>query len=221
MKVTKHKMMTNIKETYWSRFAGDYEKRQAFVAGDDLIRIMMDRLRNETNLRYVLELGCGTGLFTEIICQNAKTVTATDFSDEMIIKARELRQSLPNVRFSKEDATNLSFEEQSFDTVFMANLVHIIADPDKVITESLRVLKPGGRIIITSFAIDAMSFFNKIKMASRYVKIFGRVSEESRKVKINPKVVEQMLIKKNVSMLNNELLGNATRAMFIVAKKIN
>ena len=58
----------------------------------------------------------------------------------------------------------------------MANLFHIIADPEKVITVNRWVLKLGSRIIINSFAIDAMDFFKKIKMVSRYIKTFGKVS---------------------------------------------
>lgn len=211
--------MTNSKETYWSRFVDDYETRQAFVAGNDLIRIMLDRLGMENNLKDVLELGCGTGLFTEVLCQKSHSVKATDFSDEMVAKAIELRETLPNVTFAREDATHLSFEDQSFDTVFMANLIHIIADPDKVIAESRRVLKPGGRIIITSFAIDAMGFFNKIKMASRYIKTFGAVSKEARKVKAGPKDIEQLLINHRFRIGKSEILGTITRSLFIIAEK--
>jgi len=212
-------MNTNNKETYWSQFVDDYENRQAYVAGKDLIQAVRERLRSENDLQHVLELGCGTGLFTEDLSLKAGRVTATDFSDEMIAKAAELRKTLPNVSFSKENAIQLSFEDQSFDTVFMANLIHVIADPDRVIAESRRVLKPGGRIIITSFAIDAMSFFNKIKMAFRYIKTFGKVSEEARKVKTNPKTVEQLLIQNNFSLLKNEILGSVTKSLYIVAVK--
>lgn len=211
--------MINNKETYWSQFVNDYENRQAFVAGNDLIRIMLERLGMESDLKDVLELGCGTGLFTEVLCQKSCSVKATDFSDEMVAKAIELRSTLPNVTFSREDATNLSIEDQSFDTVFMANLIHIIADPDKVIAESRRVLKPGGRIVITSFAIDAMDLFNKIKMASRYIKTFGKVSKEARKVKTGPKDIERLLIKYGFRICTSEILGTVTRAMFIIAEK--
>ena len=211
--------MTAIKETYWSRFVDDYEDRQAFVAGDDLILAMMDRLRNEYSLMNVLELGCGTGLFTEILCTNAQSVKATDFSDEMVAKAIELREILPNVSFSREDAMHLSFEDQSFDTVFMANLIHIIADPAKVIEESNRVLKSGGKMIITSFDIDAMSFINKIRMASRYIKTFGKVSKDARKVKTSRKDVERMLVRNSFRILKSESLGTITRSMFLIAEK--
>ena len=213
-------MKTNHKETYWSQFANDFEKRQAYVAGEDLILTIRKRLRLEKDLQHVLELGCGTGLFTEDLSLNAQKITATDFSEEMIAKALELRKTLPNVTFSKEDAMQLSFEDQCFDTVFMANLIHVISDPNLVIEESRRVLKPGGRIIIASFAIDAMSFFNKIKMASRYIKTFGKVPEDARKAKASPKRVEKLLIQNNFNILTSEILGTVTKSMYIVAEKL-
>jgi ubiquinone/menaquinone biosynthesis C-methylase UbiE len=212
-------MKINNKETYWSRFVEDYEDRQEYVAGKDLIQAVRERIRSENNLQHVLELGCGTGLFTEDLSLKATSVTATDFSDEMIAKALEIRKTLLNVSFSKEDAMQLSFRDQCFNSVFMANLIHIIADPGKVIAESRRVLKPGGRIIITSFAIDAMGFLNKIKMASRYIKTFGKVTEDARRIKTSPKAVEQLLFRNNFRKLKSELLGTVTKSMYIVALK--
>ena len=213
-------MKTSDKETYWSKFADDFEKRQAYVAGEDHIKIVRERIRSEKDLQHMLELGCGTGLFTEDLSLNAQKITATDFSDEMIAKALELRKTLPNVSFSKENAMQLSFEDESFDTVFMANLIHVISDPNKVIEESRRVLKTGGRIIIASFAINAMSFFNKIKMASRYIKTFGKVSEEARKAKANPKRVEKLLVQNSFNILTSEILGSVSKSLYIVAVKL-
>ena len=213
-------MKQNSKETYWSQFADDFEKRQAYVAGEDHIKIVKERIRSEKDLQHVLELGCGTGQFTEDLSLISLNITATDFSEEMIAKAMELRKTLPNVSFFKENAIQLSFEDESFDTVFMANLIHVVADPNKVIAESRRVLKPGGKIIIASFAIDAMSFFNKIKMASRYIKTFGKVSEEARKAKANPKRVEKLLVQNDFNILTSEILGSVSKSMYILAVKL-
>ena len=213
-------MKTNHKETYWSQFSDDFEKRQAYVAGEDLIKTVRERIRLEKDLQRVLELGCGTGLFTEDLSLNSQKIIATDFSDEMIAKALELRKSLPNVSFSKEDAMQLSFEDEYFDTVFMANLIHVISDPNRVIEESRRVLKPGGRIIIASFAIDAMSLFNKIIMAFRYIKTFGKFSEDARKAKASPKRVEKLLNQNSFNILTSEILGTVTKSMYIVAEKL-
>jgi predicted TPR repeat methyltransferase len=72
------------------------------------MQAVRERLRSENNLRYVLEPGCGTGLFTEDLPQRASKVTATDFSDEMIVKATGLRQALLNVSFFKDSHSNIN-----------------------------------------------------------------------------------------------------------------
>ena len=153
MSIPKTSVSNENKENYWSRFAKDFEKRQSFVVGEEIINLVKEELQKEKELGFVLELGCGTGLYTEAFKDNSKHVTATDFSDEMIEASKKLRGGYSNVKFIKTDAKNLDFEKKSFDTVVMVNLIHVISNPKTVINESSRVLKSGGRIFIASFAL--------------------------------------------------------------------
>ena len=50
------------KETYWSQFAEEYEEKQSYVAGKEVISLAKAEILKEINLGRVLELGCGTGL---------------------------------------------------------------------------------------------------------------------------------------------------------------
>lgn len=75
--------MTNRdEETYWSRFAWRYDRAQAYVVGDDILKAITDRLGREHNLGEAIELGCGTGYFTRVIAQRADHVMATDLSEQ-------------------------------------------------------------------------------------------------------------------------------------------
>ena len=208
-------METNIKETYWSQFAPEFEEKQSFVAGKELISLTMDELSKEQNLGKVLELGCGTGLYTETLQKITEDITATDFSEEMIMAAKLKRGNLDHVTFMQANALDLPFDKESFDTVFMANLIHIIEDPEKVIKESSRVLKSGGQIIITSFAIDQMSFFNKISLGIRYLKAFGKPSKESVKEKTPKKRIENLLVNNGFNITKSKVLGKKGKAVFI------
>ena len=212
-------METSKKETYWSRFTEDFEARQELVVGKEIIRLVQNELNTEGDLQDVLELGCGTGLYTEFIAGKSRKITATDFSEEMIAKARTKRGHLHNAKFSRADAMDLPFEDHLYDTVFMANLIHVISDPEKSIQESHRVLKPGGTIIITSFAIDEMSFLNKIRMGFRFIKTFGKLSADATKVKTSMKAIEKMLAKNQFRIIKSKLLGNKIKAMYLVAMK--
>ena len=147
--------------------------------------------------------------------KRADKIIATDFSDEMLEAAVQKRGKLENVTFKKADAFNLPFDEKSFDTVFMANLIHIIGDADKVISESKRVLKDGGQLIITSFAIEEMSFFNKISLAIKYLKTFGKPSEESQKEKTSKKMFESLLKNQGFEIFNSTVIGKKSKAFYI------
>jgi ABC-2 type transport system ATP-binding protein len=207
------------KETYWSRFTEDFEERQSHVVGNEVLLLAHEELLKETDLGDVLELGCGTGLYTETLQKVADNVVATDLSDEMIAFAKEKRGNLKNVVFQKADALNLEFNDEAFDTVFMANLIHIIGDAERVIQESNRVLKNGGLLIINSFAIDDMSFFNKMAMGIRYLKTFGKPSAEATKEKTTRKSVEQLLINNGFEISKSLILGKKSKAMYISSRK--
>ena len=213
-------METKNKETYWSRFTDEFEEKQSRVVGQEVLLLAHEELLKENNLGNALELGCGTGLYTETLQKVAKHVVATDFSDEMIGLAKQKRGHLENVEFLKADALNLEFNNETFDTVFMANLIHIIGNAERVIQESKRVLKSGGLLIINSFAIEDMSFFNKMKMGIRYLKTFGKPSFEATKEKTTQKSVEHLLASNGFEISKSLILGNKFKAFYISSKKL-
>ena len=88
----------------------------------------------------MLELATGPGMIAKHIASSAKSVTATDFAPKMIETAK--KGSVPdNVSFEVADATNLRYQNDSFDLVVIANALHIIPEPEKALAEIDRVLK--------------------------------------------------------------------------------
>ncbi len=207
------------KETYWSQFTGEFEERQSRVVGNEILFLMKKELLKENNLGRVLELGCGTGLFTDSLQERSTKVVATDFSDEMIAFAQQKRGDLKNVEFRKADALNLEFKDNSFDSVFMANLIHVIGNAEKAIQESKRVLEKGGQLIITSFAINEMNFFSRLAMGIRYIKTFGKPSEDATKEKTTQKSIENLLVKNGFEISKSLILGDRSKAFYITCVK--
>ena len=189
------------------------------MVGNEILFLMKKELLKEKNLGDVLELGCGTGLFTESLLEISTKVIATDFSDEMISLAKQKRGNLKNVEFQKANVLDLDFQGDSFDTVFMANLIHVIGNSEKVIQESNRVLKNEGQLIITSFAINEMNFFSRMKMGIRYIKTFGKPSDEEIKEKTTKKSIENLLVKKGFEISKSVILGDNSKAFYIKAIK--
>jgi len=204
------------KEYFWSRFATDFEKHNNYVAGFKEIEFLKNKLLENKSLKKTLELGCGDGIFTEIIANNSDKVVATDWSDEMIEAAKLRYRNNKVIEIKKEDCLNLSFENHSFDTVFMANLLHVIPTPEKVLDECKRILKTDGQIIILSFTMHGMKFFHKIAMLYRYIRTYGKPPKESRV--LSPKNVKEMLDKGGFETMNIDLIGDKMKSVYAIAR---
>lgn len=100
----------------------------------------------------VLEVGVGTGLSPEHYKADLD-VTGIDFSAEMLAKAQRKvdRQGLSHVKHLRQmDARALDFPDATFDTVAAMHVLSVVPDPEKVMSEIARVLKPGGRVVIAN-----------------------------------------------------------------------
>jgi trans-aconitate methyltransferase len=91
----------------------------------------------------ILDLGCGTGHLSSQIAESGASVAGIDSSADMI---REARDKYPQVRFEVADARKIPLTE-AFDAVFSNAALHWIREPQAVIAEVARLLKPGGRFV--------------------------------------------------------------------------
>jgi malonyl-CoA O-methyltransferase len=97
----------------------------------------------------VLELGCGTGRHTARLVSAGAQVTAVDFSEEMMRRAREKIVSR-SAAFVQHDLTRpLPFADASFDRVFSFLVFEHLHDLPAVFQEVARVCRPGGQVAIT------------------------------------------------------------------------
>ena len=100
----------------------------------------------------VLEVGVGTGISLPLYSRDVR-ITGVDLSDAMLDKARDrVRQSgLDNVEaLAVMDAENLRFEDDSFDVIVAQYVVTAVPHPERALDEFLRVVRPGGEIVITT-----------------------------------------------------------------------
>ena len=97
----------------------------------------------------VLEIGCGTGIIALGIAPDVASVTGTDISPEMVEVARRKaqRQEIDNVTFQVGDGYDLPFDDRSFDAVLIFNTLHVVKEPEALLAEAHRLLKPGGPLI--------------------------------------------------------------------------
>ncbi len=101
----------------------------------------------------VLDIGCGAGIDTIVAAMMvgpAGTVVGIDMVPEMLARAREnLRMTdLKNVIFEEAYGEKLPFADGGFDVVISNGAFNLIPDKAKALSEVVRVLKPGGRLMM-------------------------------------------------------------------------
>jgi len=102
----------------------------------------------------LLEIGMGNGFFVRNILEIDNTVSYTglDFSADMISESTRVNEEFienGRAQFQLGEASNIPFPDNSFDKIFTINTIYFWEDPDKVLSEFKRVIKPTGRIYIS------------------------------------------------------------------------
>lgn len=206
----------NKKENYWSRFAADFEERNNYVVGKADIDLSLKKVATLEKLGHTLELGCGNGTYSRILAPNAATLLATDLSDEMVEVTKIRLKAFNNVKVEQADCFHLRYPDNSFDTVFMANLIHIVPAPEKAIGECKRVLKKDGALVVLSYTQQGMTFCHKIGLIYRYFKTYGKPPQGGRNFGLED--AADLLKSYQFDITGAKLIGKKTKAFFIKAK---
>ena len=108
---------------------------------------LMPWLPNRNNL-MVVDLGCGTGFFTDILASKYQQVIGIDISKKMLKYSQQKRRS--DIFWLEGSAYHLPLKNESVDLVYSNLMIQWCEPLDVVIKEILRVLKPGGVFIFTT-----------------------------------------------------------------------
>ena len=136
---------------FWDNIAGIYDVIERIYNNkviEGTAAICAD-LMNEDDI--VLECACGTGLITSATAPLTESYTATDYSPKMLNKCRKKMRGCGNITFETADITSLSYYDDSFDKVIAGNVIHLLDDPRKALSELCRVTRPGGVLIIPTY----------------------------------------------------------------------
>jgi ubiquinone/menaquinone biosynthesis C-methylase UbiE len=156
-------MTHDIKAAVQQQFhqvAANYRTSSVHARGVDLAEMVA--AAQPRGHERVLDAGCGTGHTALTFAPHVASVVGVDFTGAMLDQARRLadERGLHNVEFRLGDVEQLPFTRSEFDLVVSRYSAHHWPHPQRALAEFRRVLRPGGRLILSdivsfdSFVID-------------------------------------------------------------------
>lgn len=143
--------------SYWGTRAEGYsevnEKELAGSQREAWLHVLEEQFPEKKKEEMkILDIGTGPGFFPMILSEAGYTVTAVDYTEEMLEKAKEnlgkyTKYGLERVTLQRMDAQNLEFADETFDVVISRNLTWNLEKPEQAYQEWMRVLKPGGVLL--------------------------------------------------------------------------
>ena len=92
----------------------------------------------------IADLGCGSGIFTDLLQHRGLRCVGIDLSPRLIETAR---RNYPDIEFVEGDVENLPFPDGSFDGVLLSGIIHHLPDASRCAAEVSRILRPNGRFV--------------------------------------------------------------------------
>ncbi len=136
---------------FWDRVAGVYDIFVNVINAKthkELRNVIATQINHDD---VVLECACGTGFLSAVIAPRCKSLVATDFAANMIKKAKKNCREFSNITFKQGNILSIEANDETFDVVMAANVIHLLDEPIKAVKELDRVCKLGGKIIIPTY----------------------------------------------------------------------
>jgi ubiquinone/menaquinone biosynthesis C-methylase UbiE len=141
-------------ETYFQRHAAEWDAIRSLHIPEAEVERAIQKLLPRRKVRDLLDLGTGTGRMLQLCGSSVERAVGVDLSREMLAVARANLdgQAYRNCSLRRAPAERLPFGNASFDVVLSHMVLHFLPDPELVIHEAARVLRPRGRLILVDFA---------------------------------------------------------------------
>jgi ubiquinone/menaquinone biosynthesis C-methylase UbiE len=136
-------------ERQFSQVAASYRTSAVHAAGEDLAQLVA--AAGLTGAERVLDAGSGAGHTALAVALHAAQVVSVDLSAAMLAQGQRLAQErgLDNVTFGVGDVEALEFPDASFDVVVSRYSAHHWPHPARAIAQFRRLLRPGGRFVLS------------------------------------------------------------------------
>lgn len=170
-------------------YYNDKYTKKALHSGNPENRRRFERIYQLTTGKKILDIGCGEGYLVNMLAGHGFDSTGVDFSNIAIARAKRGEFS-PAGKFNTVGkfviayiTKTLPFSPCSFDNIVLGEVIEHFQDPDFLFKESIRLLRPSGRIILTVPAYPKAGFPEHVQeftldTLSTYLKKWGKIYVE-------------------------------------------
>ena len=152
-----------LAQTYFDENAAEWDRiRSLHVPEPDVEAAILEAL-GPGPYELLLDLGAGTGRILELAASRARRLVGIDTNREMLKCARVRLDDagLVNCSVRLADIFNLPFQEGSAGAVIIHQVLHFLDNPKAALMEAIRVLQPGGRLVLIDFAPHNLEFLRQ------------------------------------------------------------
>jgi len=181
-------------QNYFRRHAAEWDRIRKLHVADAAVEEAIRAALADKPIRALLDLGTGTGRMLELFGNDIERGLGLDLSLDMLALARARldRAGLKNCSVRQGDIYDLALPRDSFDVVIIHQVLHFLDDSARAIREAVRVLRPGGRILVVDFAPHDLEFL--------------RDEHEHRRLGFAPDTVTQWLEAAGLDIVRQETL---------------
>jgi ubiquinone/menaquinone biosynthesis C-methylase UbiE/DNA-binding transcriptional ArsR family regulator len=146
--------------SYFKSHAADWDKIRALHVAEAEVEAAVSEALGPGPFDLLLDLGTGTGRMLELFASRFRRGLGLDLSPAMLAYARGKleRAGVAHVQVRQGNLYDLPLTDGSADAVVMHQVLHFLSDPQRAVREAVRVLAPGGRLLIVDFAPHELEF---------------------------------------------------------------
>lgn len=135
----------------WSdRYTEGNQLSPMFFVRRQAVAALLEKLAGGKQLDRAIDFGCGTGPYLPLLRQHAREVVGIDIAEGMIDEAkRNVPADIGGVTLQTGSVLDLPFPDNHFDLAVTVGVVEYFDEPEAMLREALRVMKPGAPIVIT------------------------------------------------------------------------
>jgi len=148
---------------YFRENAPHWDRIRSLYVPEEAVERRMLGVLDEIQVEDMLDIGTGTGRILEIFAPHIRRGLGIDLSPEMLSVARSslAAKEISHCQVRLGDMYDIPATGEAFDLVVFHQVLHFADDPGMAIREAVRVLRPGGRLLIVDFAPHDYEFLRE------------------------------------------------------------